>query len=132
MAAIKTISKEELSDALENGDPIQVVNVLTPSHYKLGSIEGSIKIPLEELDARIDELDSNQDVVTYCTGGASRVCRQAADKLVKAGFSVRIYEGGIQEWKAANLPMDLLDEDDLDDTPDAPSGLSGLPNSGRS
>ncbi len=132
MPKLKTISTDELRDAMESGDIIQVVNVLPKSQYRLGFIENSIKIPFTELDARVEELDRNQEVVTYCSGGDSSLCRKAAEKLSAEGYTVRVYEGGLKAWSAAGLPLESdEDEEDLNESPDAPSGLSGLPSSGN-
>ena len=103
---VQTITKEELSKKMAAGEPVQVVNVLSPEQYKLGIIKGSQKIPLEELDKRIGELDKIREVVTYCGSYKCGASRQAAGKLAAMGFNVRAYEGGIKEWKEAGLPLD--------------------------
>jgi rhodanese-related sulfurtransferase len=101
---LKTISKENLYTALTRGDRLQLVNVLEPEHYGLGSIRGSLRIPLSELDRRMEELDRSVDVVTYCASTECPMSRQAAERLAQKGFNVRAYEGGIKEWKSAGLP----------------------------
>ena len=103
---VKTITKEELSRKLATGEPVQVVNVLSPDYYKLGIIKGSKKIPLDELDGRIGELDKTKEVVTYCANYMCTASRQAARDLAAKGFNVRAYEGGIEEWKKAGLPVE--------------------------
>ncbi len=103
---VKTITQQELSGKLVNGEPVQVVNVLSPEQYNLGIIKGSKKIPLAELDKRVHELDKNHEVVTYCASHKCGASRQAAEKLAAMGFNVRAYEGGIKEWKEAGLPLD--------------------------
>ena len=103
---VKTITKEEFSKKIAAGDPVQVVNVLTPDQYNRGIIKGSKKIPLEELDKRIQELDKTREVVTYCASYKCGASREAARKLAALGFNVRAYEGGIKEWKEAGLPLD--------------------------
>lgn len=103
---VKTITKEELSAKLADGSGVQVVNVLAPDYYKLGVIKGSKKIPLNELDKRIGELDKTKEVVTYCANYKCSASRQAAKKLAALGFNVRAYEGGAKEWKEAGLPLE--------------------------
>ncbi len=103
---VKTITKEELSAKLASGDSVQVVNVLRPDYYKLGVIQGSKRIPLNELDKRIGELDKTKEVVTYCANYKCSASREAAKKLAKLGFNVRAYEGGAKEWKDSGLPME--------------------------
>ena len=103
---VKTITKEELSAKLASGDSVQIVNVLKPDYYKLGVIKGSKKIPLNELDQRIGELDKTKEVVTYCANYKCSASREAAKKLAKLGYNVSAYEGGAKEWKEAGLPLD--------------------------
>ena len=103
---VNTISKEDLSRKLKSGEEVQVVNVLNPEHYHLGFIKGSKKIPLDQLDQRINELDKNKEVVTYCASYECPASSKAAEKLAARGFNVRAYEGGIKEWSQANLPKE--------------------------
>jgi ArsR family transcriptional regulator len=108
MAPIRTISKEELRRKLERHDRVQIVNVLDPSSYHLGSIPGSKRIPLAELPHRLDELEPATDVITYCAGAQCPASRDAAEFLAEQGVSVRAYEGGITEWKDAGYPIEEL------------------------
>ena len=103
---VKTISKEQLFQKMQKGEPVQIVNVLDPEYYKLGIIKGSKKIPLDQLDKRLSELDKNKEVVTYCANTKCTASRMAAEKLSAAGFDVKAYEGGAQEWVDSKLPID--------------------------
>ncbi|MBI3306373.1 MAG: rhodanese-like domain-containing protein [Candidatus Omnitrophica bacterium] len=105
-SGVAAITKEELSDKIRKYDPVQIVNVLSPEYYNLGSIRDSKKIPLDQLDARISELDRNKEVVTYCASYDCSASRMAAKKLAGKGFKVRAYEGGIKEWKEAGFPTE--------------------------
>lgn len=106
MTQMKIITKEELIQKLRRREPVQVVNVLDQNGYQLGLVKGSKKIPLAELDQRIGELDKSKEVVTYCAGYACSTSKVAAEKLAAKGFKARAYEGGIQEWKEAGLPLE--------------------------
>jgi len=103
---IKTITKEELVQKMKNARSVQIVNVLDPKHYHLGFIKGSKKIPLDQLDKRVDELDKNIEVVTYCANYDCPASGQAAEKLFARGFKVSAYEGGIEEWNESGLPTE--------------------------
>ena len=102
---LKTISKEELLPKIHQGG-VQVVNVLDPKYYNLGIIQGSKKIPLKELDQRLHEMDKSKEIVTYCASVDCSASREAAKLLAAKGYNVRAYEGGIKEWKQANLPVE--------------------------
>ena len=101
-----SISREELCGKMKRNEPIQILNVLSPEYYNLGFIKGSRKIPLEELDRRMNELDKNKEVITYCAGVDCPASLKAAEKLAAKGFNVRAYEGGIKEWQQTHLPVE--------------------------
>jgi rhodanese-related sulfurtransferase len=103
---VRTIDKDFLSFKIKKNDPMEVVNVLDPENYKLGFIKGSKRIPLDVLEDRLQELDKNKEIITYSSDDQSTAPRKAAEKLANRGFKVRIYEGGIKEWKEANLPLE--------------------------
>lgn len=116
--AIRFITKEALSDMVDAGEDVQVLNVLPPAQYARGLIAGSYTIPLHELAERHEELDREQPVVVYGADAGSLAPRQAAEWLSNAGFNTLVYEGGIEEWKSAGLPLErtieMLDEDELE------------------
>lgn len=43
------------------------VDVRDPATYELAHIPGAINIPATEVDARLNELDPNAWIITYCT-----------------------------------------------------------------
>lgn len=102
---ILTISREELYNKLRSSN-IQIVNVLGHDHDDLGMIAGSTRIPLDEIEQRLNEFDRTKEIVVYCAGPSCPASREAAEKLAQRGYDVKAYEGGIEEWKSAGLPMD--------------------------
>ena len=105
-STIQTITKEELLNKIKEREQIQIVNVLATEHYHLGSIIDSTKIPLDELDNRLNELNKNDEIIVYCASSECPASRKAAEKLAANGFNVKAYEGGIKEWKEAALPTE--------------------------
>ncbi len=103
---VETISKDQLLAKINANNNIQIVNVLNPQYYGKGFIKGSKKIPLEQLNSRLNELDKTKEVVTYCAGYECSASMKAAEKLMAQGFMVKAYEGGIKEWTDAGLPTD--------------------------
>ena len=134
---VSTITKEDLLTLMKQGQPIQIVNVPKPEGYAQGVIKGSFKIPLSELDTRAPlELDPSRRVITYCAGYHCHASREAAQLLAAKGYRVQAYEGGIEEWKNASLPLENpMASTALEPAPNAgsqdqPSGLSGIPTEG--
>ena len=104
---VNVMTKDALNDKMKKGEPLQLLNVLDPQYYSLGVIKGSMKSPLAELEKRSIELEKSKEVVTYCAETSCSASRKAAEMLAEKGFKVSAYEGGIKEWTAAKLPVEL-------------------------
>ena len=75
-----------------------VVDVREPDEHELGSVPGSVNIPLGTLRNRLGELDKARPVVVHCQVGlrgylAERILRQS-------GFTAYNLSGGWLTWKA--------------------------------
>src|SRR5262249_24516916 len=65
-------------------------------------IDGATNLPLEELDARVDEVPEQREVVVVCRTGVRATL--AAEALARSGRRARVLEGGMQGWRRARLP----------------------------
>ena len=77
--------------------PHLLVDVRTPEEYADGFIEGSVNIPLQELESRLSEIPNDMPVVVYCRSGNRSA--QAADILISKGYSDVYDLGGILQWE---------------------------------
>ena len=68
-----------------------------PHEIETAKIGGTMKIPLNELENRIEELPKDKEIVIHCrTGGRSRF---AAITLLCHGYPrVKNMVGGINQW----------------------------------
>lgn len=64
--SIQRVSAAEAMAAIENGEAI-ILDVRSQAAYNDKGISGAVNIPLEELDLRMDELDKEKWIITYCT-----------------------------------------------------------------
>ncbi len=74
----------------------QLLDVRSPKEYSESHIEGSINIPVGDLESRLPELDADKAVVVYCRSG--RRASTAAQILAKEGFEVHNL-GGMATWE---------------------------------
>ena len=65
---MNSISASELKSWMNSGEIFQLVDVREPSEHDEFNI-GGILMPLSEVIARIDEIDSSKPVVFYCRKG---------------------------------------------------------------
>ncbi len=63
-----------------------LLDVRTTSEFGAGHIRGAINIPVQDLPARIDELDGGRRVVVYCRSGNRSATARAL--LQDRGFEV--------------------------------------------
>ena len=84
-------------------DEVQVVDVRWPNEWDAGRIDGSIHIPQDELDDRLEELDRATPVVTVCRSGSRSA--SAAEQLRADGFEAENLDGGLLAWVEAGLPL---------------------------
>lgn len=78
-------------------DTVTLIDVRDPHEYEISRIEGSTLIPLGDLPARMNELDSADDIVLQCKSGARSM--EALHILQGAGFKkLRNLHGGINAY----------------------------------
>jgi adenylyltransferase/sulfurtransferase len=91
------ISATELAATIRAGGGPLLVDVREPFEWEIVRLPGAVHVPLADLPARLAELDSHRDVVTYCHRGVRSL--RAAEILRAAGFArVRSLRGGIDAW----------------------------------
>jgi glyoxylase-like metal-dependent hydrolase (beta-lactamase superfamily II)/rhodanese-related sulfurtransferase len=97
------IAPREL-DTLRGQTPAPfLLDVRTPLEFESAHIEAALNIPLEQLDARVDEIPEQADVVVVCRTGVRATI--ATEALTRAGRRARVLEGGVNAWRRAKLPL---------------------------
>ena len=76
-----------------------ILDVRRPDEFAAGHIPNAINVPNETIGTdEIPELpDKNQLILVYCRSG--RRSKEAAEKLVKLGYTNIVEFGGILDWK---------------------------------
>ena len=94
--SVPEISVTELKQRLDNGDDLFILDVREPHEYQICHLEGHL-IPLNDLPARVSELDSAKEIVVHCRSGQRSA--KAVQFLQQAGFKkVANLAGGILAW----------------------------------
>ncbi len=103
---LEAIPREELLARVRE-DLVTVLDVRPPEEYAAGHVPGAINVPLAELEAHLETLDPQQEVVAYCRGPHCILAFEAVAKLREKGMQAHRLEDGFPEWKAAGLPIDM-------------------------
>lgn len=96
------VSPQDTLARLTDGSS-QLVDVRERSEWNHSHVDGTIHIPLSELQQRAAELDRARPIVFLCrVGGRSTLAAQA---FRRAGFDAYSLDGGLLAWNAAGLPL---------------------------
>jgi molybdopterin/thiamine biosynthesis adenylyltransferase/rhodanese-related sulfurtransferase len=95
-SSVPEIQPAELKARLDGGDNIFILDVREPHEYQICNLGGYL-IPLSDLPARMNELDSSREIVAHCRSGVRSA--KAVTLLRQAGFAkVKNLAGGILAW----------------------------------
>ena len=89
---IDSISTSELEAKLR--EPIQLLDVRTPTEFRRGHIKNAKNVPLTEIGSYTPA--ANRPLYIICQSGARS--KLAAKKLKKKGYDVVNVRGGMRAW----------------------------------
>lgn len=101
------VSRETLLQKLEAGGNILLVDTVGTFDGNKYKIKGAKTIPFPDVPDRRDELLGYEEVIIYCKDKRCVASKKTAAilKMLKIP-NVKIYEGGIDEWREAGLPVE--------------------------
>lgn len=102
--SLEPVSRQELLAGLEGGKVV-LLDVRPPDEFESGHLPEAINIPLAQLEAMLDRLPHDREIVAYCRGPYCALSHEAVQRLRQLGYRVRRFEEGYPEWKAAGLPV---------------------------
>ncbi|MCX6366242.1 MAG: rhodanese-like domain-containing protein, partial [Armatimonadetes bacterium] len=97
------VTVSELNARLSQGERFQLIDVRSPQEYAEGHVPGAMNLPMDQAEARIDDLQRHDPVVLICQSGrrAGMTC-----ELLKAHHDgLIVLEGGTKAWIDASLPV---------------------------
>ncbi len=96
-ATVTNVTTAQLQTLMAGAQPLVVLDVRSTAEYAAGHIPGSINIPVNELPARLGELNANTPTACVCVSGVRSAV--AAQILDNAGFeTVYDLQGGLATW----------------------------------
>jgi rhodanese-related sulfurtransferase/DNA-binding transcriptional ArsR family regulator len=103
---VEQLSAEELALRLARGDVV-VLDVRPEAEFRAGHIAGARSVPVDLLDALVDELPKRREVVAYCRGPYCVYADDAVRLLRSRGRKARRLDVGYPEWRRAGLPVEF-------------------------
>lgn len=91
------LTPSELEQRRKSGELWRILDVREPWEIEIARVADAVAIPMRELPARLDELDTASPVAVLCHSGVRSA--RVADWLADNGFApVANVEGGIDAW----------------------------------
>lgn len=103
---LEPVSASDLMERVRE-DMVMVLDVRPSEEFAVGHLPGAINIPMGELEKKLSELPTDQEIVAYCRGPYCMLSFEAVSKLREKGYQVRRLENGYPEWKREGLPIEV-------------------------
>ena len=106
---LQSINATELVERMEAGN-VLILDVRPELEYQSGHIPEARSIPVDELEERLSELPSDQEIIAYCRGPYCVFADEAVTLLQKHGYRSRRLVEGLPDWQALDLPVESVME----------------------
>ena len=103
------VDVEELKQKIDEKQDVLLLDVRSADDYvgEQGHIDGSVLIPLEELDSRLSEIEDFQEKIVMTICRTDRRSAKAAQLLIKHGFSdVHVVKQGMTDWNKKGFSIE--------------------------
>jgi len=103
---VPEVEASEVYEALNNKNDVVIIDVRTPQEFSRGIIAGSINLPIDLVDEKIEEIvaDKNKTVYVYCLSGSRS--NMAVDTMVKRGYkNVFSMKSGLLAWRSKGYSL---------------------------
>ena len=102
---LEAVDAAELMDRLSDGNVV-VLDVRPEEEYRAGHIPGALSVPVDALEAALQTLPRNQEMVAYCRGPYCVFSDEAVAFLRSRGYRARRLRQGLPDWRAAGMPVE--------------------------
>ena len=102
---LEPLPRSELLQRVKD-DLVTVLDVRPEKEFAAGHVAGAINVPLSELEAYLDSLQAEQEIVAYCRGPHCVLAFDAVAKAREKGIKARRLEDRFPEWKTAGFPVE--------------------------
>jgi rhodanese-related sulfurtransferase len=104
--ALEAVGAAALMERLDDGSVV-ILDVRPEEEYRAGHIPGAISLPVDALEAALQTLPKDKEIVAYCRGPYCVFSDEAVRLLHRHGFRARRLSEGFPEWRAAGYPVEV-------------------------
>jgi rhodanese-related sulfurtransferase len=102
---LEAVGAIDLMELLSDGSVV-VLDVRPEEEYRAGHIPGALSVPVDALEAALQTLPKDREIVAYCRGPYCVFSDEAVKLLEARGYRARRLMEGFPEWRAAGLPVE--------------------------
>ena len=103
--ALEAVDATTLMERISDRNVV-VLDVRPEEEYRAGHIPGALSVPLDALEAALQTLPKDKEIVAYCRGPYCVFSDEAARFLNARGYRARRLVEGFPDWRAAGLPVE--------------------------
>jgi rhodanese-related sulfurtransferase len=93
----------DAATAFANRNEVCYLDVREPYEWDAGHIDGSLHIPVSDIQRRIEELDRVTPIVVVCQVGQRSAL--VSEFLATKGYDAHNLEGGLDAWASQGYPL---------------------------
>jgi rhodanese-related sulfurtransferase len=101
--ALEAVDATELMERLSN---VVVLDVRPEEEYRAGHISGALSVPVDTLEAALQTLPRDREIVAYCRGPYCVFSDEAVALLRSRGYRAHRLRQGLPDWRAAGMPVE--------------------------
>src|SRR5829696_7963557 len=103
--ALEAVDATVLMERLSDGSVV-VLDVRPEEEYQAGHIPGALSVPMDALEAALQTLPEDKEIVAYCRGPYCVFSDDAVQFLNVRGYRASRLTEGFPEWRAAGYPVE--------------------------
>ncbi len=101
---LQPISAHVLLEGLRS-DQVILLDVRPAEEYRAGHLPQALSMPLAELEARLQDLPRDKEIVAYCRGPYCVFADEAVALLQAHGYHAYRLNEGVPDWQRLGLPV---------------------------
>jgi rhodanese-related sulfurtransferase len=102
--SLEAVCAEELLAKMREEGTV-VLDVRPEEEYRAGHIPGARSVPMEKLEAYMEEIAKDREVVAYCRGPYCVFSDEAVAFLKERGYRASRLTEGFPEWRDSGYPV---------------------------
>jgi rhodanese-related sulfurtransferase/DNA-binding transcriptional ArsR family regulator len=102
---LEAVDAVGLMERLAEGSVV-VLDMRPKEEYRAGHVRGALSVPVDSLEAALQVLPKDKEIIAYCRGPYCVFSDEAVRVLRAQGYRASRLTEGFPEWRAAGYPVE--------------------------